>query len=119
MQRVQQAQAWMKATYKNIFSRCFSTFVVGHSMDSARAVGAGTALALSFLDRELSPYSPYCAERFGWWNLDPWSFLAGIFVGFLLFPLVELLLALRAYLLRVLLVRAGPASQARSLYRLL
>lgn len=85
-------------------------------MDSARAVGAGAALALSFLERELSPFSPYCAEL---WFLDPWSFLAGILVGFCLFPIVEVLLALRAYLVRFLLVRSGPGARPRQLYRLL
>ena len=84
-------------------------------MDLARAF-AGTALALSSLERELGPSTPYCAVAA--WHLEPWSFFLGLLAGLVLLPLLEIFLALRAWLVGTLAARASSGGNTRPLYKL-
>ena len=87
-------------------------------MDLARALGPGTALALSFLDRaaiDFAPPVPYCIGSY--WSLDPLAL--GVLIGVVLFPLLELLVACRICLHQALLRRLSPAPRSRPLYRVL
>lgn len=88
----------------------------GSRMISARTVGR----ALSLLDSELAPYTPYCAAPLDAWRFDSWSCFIGIIIGVVLLPLIEVLVAFRVWAIRRLLSPAPtertPAS--RSLYRL-
>lgn len=83
-------------------------------MNTARALGT----ALSLLDSELGPYSPYCSVVP--WHFDTPSFLIGLLVGILLVPFVEVIVALRVWALRSLLVerQADRGQPPRPLYRL-
>ena len=79
-------------------------------MEVARTLGALASVLEPF---ELPAHSPYCVGRT--WSLDPLSVLAGLAVGLVLLPVVEVVQALRYLALSRL---HGQAAGSRPHYRL-